>query len=197
MLARWVLVLTKQMFFPVQLSDLKFHTVYVIADKQPQGVLFQYGHLSNNDVQSNNLSSFIDGSETEFLAEDTDLLSFGQSIPMVPKGQQSGMSIAGVYLTYVTKIGLSYIYDISIIFMISSFFEDITNLQTNTPPSQVFDANSLTDNFLVVGYPKYNNPNIQIQNNLNDTQRLGNTGWFDENFNGLANDFTLSSLKLF
>jgi len=42
--------------------------------------------------------------------------------------------------------------------------------------------------------PVYNDPNIRIQTDLNATAKLGNTGWFDENFNGLTNDFVVSSV---
>jgi hypothetical protein len=78
--------------------------------------------------------------------------------------------------------------------MLSSFFEDVTNFEDRVSPSQTFDAASLTDNFLIQGFPTYNNPNITIQNFLENTDKLGNTGWFDENYNGLDNDFTISSI---
>ena len=56
---------------------------------------------------------------------------------------------------------------------------------------------SLTDNFEIIGFPEWNNPNTQIKSDKGATKRLGNTGWFNENFNGLDNDFTVLSFEYF
>lgn len=183
--------------FPVQFAEDKIYDVVIYADKRPQGIKFQYGHLTNFDVDSNNLSSFIDGTDTEFLAEDTDTMTIGASKAMDFIGNQSGMSVSACTLTYVAPQTYKYIYDIEIVFMISSFFDDVTTFQNSISPPQTFDAESLTDNFIVTGYPTYNNPNVKIQNDPNATKQLGNTGWFNENFNGLANPFTVSSVQYF
>lgn len=179
---------------PTQSGTFKIKNVKVYTDKQPTGIRFTYGHIQNNAAQNQNLSSFIDGSICQFLAEDTDSMTFGQSNAMIPFGFQSGMSVSFCNLKYVTKQNFSYYYEIEICFMISSFFEDITTFQTSVSPPQTFDAASLTDNFEVVGFPVYNNPNVKIQNDLSATAKLGNTGWFDENFNGFHNNFTVASI---
>jgi hypothetical protein len=179
---------------PTQSGSFKIKNVVVYTDKQPTGINFTYGHINNNSYQNQNLSSFIDGSVTQFFAQDTDQLNFGDSLQMIPFGFQSGMSVSFCNLKYVTKQGFNYYYEIEICFMISSFFDDITTFQTNVSPPVTFDAASLTDNFKVIGYPVYNNPNIKIQNELNSTAKLGNTGWFDENFNGFQNNFSVSSV---
>jgi len=79
--------------------------------------------------------------------------------------------------------------------MISSFFEDLSNFELMLAPSQVFDASSLTDNFEIIGFPEWNNPNTQIKSDKQATKRLGNTGWFNENYNGFDNDFTITSIS--
>ncbi len=91
-----------------------------------------------------------------------------------------------------------YLYEVEFYYMISSIFEDISNFEDPiTPPSYVFDAKSLTDNFKIIAFPEVNNPNISIENDMNNTKQLGNTGWFDENFNGLENDFNVESVQYF
>jgi hypothetical protein len=180
--------------FPASYGTFSVADANIIAVRRPQGIRFTYGHVENSQVQNNDLSSFIDGSLTEFLAEDTDLMTPNQSIQMIPIGQQSGMSVAFCNLKYIEKQSYVFQYEIEISFMISSFFDDVTTFQNGVSPPQTFDANSLTDNFHVVGFPIYNNPNIKIQSDLSDTAKLGNTGWFDENFNGLINPFTVSSV---
>ncbi len=181
---------------PVNSGEFNIVNVSIYTEKKPQGIKFNYGHLENSESASNNLSSFIDGTLTEFLLENTDTMTIGTPLNMLPLGNQSGMSIAYVKCTYLgpTFYNIKHIYELEVVYMLSSFFEDITNLEDRVPPEQVFDAASLTDNFQIIGYPVYNNPNIQIKNELSNTDKLGNTGWFDENYNGLENDFTISSL---
>lgn len=183
--------------YPVQLADKKIHSVFITKtnDSPPESIYFNPFHLPNNQISSVNPSSFIDGTITEFLAENVDLLTFGQTQSFTFLGNQSGMSIANCDLTYVTKVGRKYIYDIEMVFMISSFFDDITNFQTDTAPSVVFDVASLAANYNIIGYPTANNPNVTIKNDPQITKQLGNTGWFNENYNGLPNVFTISSVS--
>lgn len=88
-------------------------------------------------------------------------------------------------------------YELQVDFMLSSFFEQITDLEEGTPPNVVFDASSLTDAIKLTFLPEWNNPNIKIENNMTETERFGNTGWFNENYNGLINNFTVESLQYF
>ena len=187
---------TPTQIMPVNAGSYNIVRVAVYAIKSPQGLQLRYGHLENSNSQSNNLSSFIDGTYTDFLLENTDNMQLNQTLTMTPLGNQSGMSIAYVKCTYLGKsfYDTNSNYRFEIVFMLSSFFEDITNLEDRIPPSQVFDAASLTDNFEISGFPVYNNPNIVIKNDLSSTDKLGNTGWFNENYNGLENDFTISSI---
>jgi hypothetical protein len=76
--------------------------------------------------------------------------------------------------------------------MISSFYDFITDYEDNTAPEAVKGRNAITTSYIVTGYPTYNNPNIKIQNDPRQTAQLGNTGWFDENFNQLPNPFTFT-----
>ncbi len=187
---------TNTQIMPVNAGTYNIVEVVIYAIKSPQGIKLRYGHIENSNSQSNNLSSFIDGTLTEFLLENTDTMTIGQTLGMVPIGNQSGMSVAHMNCKYLGKsfYNIKSNYEIEIVFMLSSFFEDITNLEDRVPPGQVFDAASLTDNFEIIGYPVFNNPNIVIKNDLSSTDKLGNTGWFDENYNGLDNDFTIVSV---
>lgn len=88
-------------------------------------------------------------------------------------------------------------YEMELEYMISSIFENITDLQSLTPPSYLGGDGSLTDNFDIKFFPKWNNPNVLIKNDMSHTERLGNTGWFNENFNELENNFLIESLQYF
>lgn len=89
----------------------------------------------------------------------------------------------------------SNVYRVTVDYMLASLFEQPSNLEDLVAPSILFNAGSLTDNFKIDIFPEWNNPNTSISNNLDHTERLGNTGWFNENFNGLDNNFIVESLK--
>ena len=181
---------------PVNTANFNIVDVRIFTQKKPQGIKLTYGHLENSESESANLSSFIDGTLTEFLAENTDTLAIGATTPMIPLGNQSGMGVSSINLKYLgsSNQNIEHSYEIEVVYMLSSFFEDVTNFENREAPSQMFDAAAITDNFLLQGFPVFNNPNITIQNELKNTEKLGNTGWFDENYNGLENDFTLTSV---
>lgn len=184
----------REMMIPFQDADLKVENVVFYVDKKPQGAEITYGHLKNSEADNANLASFIDGTYTRIIAEYMHTLTGWQNMLFI--GLQSGMSLRSARWRYDGKEGThTYKYRFEIEFMIHSFFEDLSNFETMTAPSQVFDAESVTDNFELIGYPEWNNPNTRIMSDKKDTKRLGNTGWFNENFNGLDNDFTVLSVE--
>lgn len=173
-----------------KVSDVKFY-----VDQVPEGCRVNYGHLTNEDFQSKTLESFIDQSVSEFVLPDVSVSEFMEGV-----GIQSGMSIRQIHVTNNGKKSQSdnvYLFDIEIDFMISSFFEDISNFENNEIPSFLVGDGSLTDNFIIKFYPEWNNPNVFLVNDLTTTERLGNTGWFNENFNELQNDFKIESIEYF
>ena len=77
---------------PVNSVDFNIVNVAIYAEKKPQGIKFKYGHLENSESASNNISSFIDGTMTEFLLENTDdltIMPIGTPRNMLPLGNQS------------------------------------------------------------------------------------------------------------
>lgn len=88
-------------------------------------------------------------------------------------------------------------YEFEFQYMVSSFFEELSNLQNLEPPSYLTGNGSLTDNYKIKFFPEWNNPNVLIKNDVTKTRRLGNTGWFNENYNELQNEFKIDSLKYF
>ena len=182
---------------PTSFGTKKVTNVYFYVDDEAEGCRLNYMHLSNNDFQSRNLNSFIDGSLPEFVYPNIKAVATNTWVTMEPVGLQSGMSIRQVRvrkLPGTTSFGIGRTYEFEIKYLISSFFEDINNLLEFEPPSYLQGDGSLTDNFLLKFYPEWNNPNLLIENDLERTERLGNTGWFNENFNQLDNDFKVESV---
>lgn len=93
--------------------------------------------------------------------------------------------------------GTGFQYRARLDFLMPTIFEEVANLENKTAPDSLFDDGSLTDNFLIEVFPEWNNPNTVIKNNTDHTERLGNTGWFDENFNKLDNNFVVESVRYF
>ena len=171
--------------------------VYLYADVRPQGIELEYGHIANSQAPSGNLASHIDGTLTDLVMENTDIMAI--NVPSLFTHQLNFKSGLGLVSGSVEYIGTSlhfqaptYTYRIELIYIIAPFFDDINNLINNVAPDAVKGAAALTDNFLITGFPTYNNPNVTIKNDPKLTQQLGNTGWFDENFNQLPNPYTFT-----
>lgn len=86
-------------------------------------------------------------------------------------------------------------YDIVLNYMITPFWDQMSDIEDRRIPPFLSNSESLTDNKNIKFYPKWNNPNTIVENDMTETQRLGNTGWFDENYNGLPNNFTVKSVR--
>lgn len=109
----------------------------------------------------------------------------------------------GIYLVNlrvfptVNLVGVKKRYEVKLQYMLASFFENLESITNRQAPEVVYNASSLTDAIKIKMLPEWNNPNVVIQNDMRETERLGNTGWFDENFNGLPNDFVVKSVEYY
>jgi len=183
---------------PNNYGTRKISQVKIYVDKLPEGCKIKYAHVVNENASSATLTSFIDGSTTEFVKPN--IANNGTFQQMEAVGEQSGMSIRTIEVkSNGKKPGTDnvYQYDIKISYMISSIFEDLATMLANKIPSYLLGNGSLADNFSIQFFPEWNNPNVKIQNDPKETVRLGNTGWFDENFNQLKNDFKIASVQYF
>lgn len=97
----------------------------------------------------------------------------------------------------ITPGGYKKRYDIVLNYMITPFWDQISDIEQRRIPSFLENSESLTDNKNFKFYPVWNNPNTQVENDMTETQRLGNTGWFNENYNGLPNNFNVKSVSYF
>lgn len=187
-------VLAEISLLPTNRGTIEYKDVEFRSTKTPEGLKFNYSHLTNSDFDSNNLASLIDGTVPEFSFSGLNNVPFNVTREMNPDGFQSGMAIESAFVTPRAKNGDAHVYDIAVNFMMGKFFDIPTDFEGPTPPASLFDIESLTDNFLIRVFPEWNNPNTVISNDLSNTERLGNTGWFNENFNGLDNNFTIDSV---
>ena len=78
---------------PTDRGNVKVVDVKVETLKEPQGMKFRYSHIANENYQTSNLTSFIDGTVTEFSYAGLNNLPTGVTALMNPDGLQSGMAI--------------------------------------------------------------------------------------------------------
>ena len=105
--------------FPAQGSDYKIYNVAIYApNKRPQNIVFQPAFMKNSEYNNLVFTSFVDGSQTEFLAKDVDAMSVGSSISMIPLGLQSGMAIETANVKYLGVQNYTHFYEFYMIFMI-------------------------------------------------------------------------------
>lgn len=171
-------------------------TVKISVEKTPQSISIKHALVLNSESQSASLSSLIDGTQTEYLVNNVDTFIPYNSVPMLPVGMRSGAACynATCRLESASSLG-GYIYRIAIAYMIPTIYEDITNLINMRAPDWLYNTESITSNFEISAFPTFNNPNLKVSSNKTQTAKLGNIGWFNENFNGLQNDFHVKSVE--
>jgi hypothetical protein len=185
---------------PYYRGDVYVNQVRMYADIEPEGCRVSYVHTTNSKIDDNTLLSLIDGSTTSFVKSNVIQQPLALLSTMTPVGLQSGMSIRGISIKRLGRVGFNspmYAFEVKINFLISSFFESINDIIDRKTPSFLTDIESLTDNFKLNFYPKWNNPNAAVTNEIGRSERLGNTGWFDENYNELPNKYKVDSVSYF
>lgn len=175
-------------------SSASFDNIYIKKDKQVESLDLLYTLIPNDEVDSLSLNSIIDGSQTRLRATNVDTTTSG-FLNLV--GTQSGMAFiaSGCKWRFVNKPdSFTYRYEIELEYIIHNVYEDVTSFMDGIMPSNSAGINALTDSYQFIGYPQFNNPNVTIKSDISRTKQLGNTGWFDENYNELPNNFNVVSL---
>jgi len=168
------------------------------TDTNPfKGVEFYYGLTTNTQVGSGDLSSLIDGTVLTF-KHNSIVAPVSAPINLIPFSYQSGGAILSATIQGNTTVsGTLKKYIIKIKFIITPIYEvvdDLTNLILPTP----YKGNEcLTDIFRVNILPEINNPNINVSVSGAQSVLKGNTGWFNENYNGGVNNYSINQVQLF
>jgi hypothetical protein len=166
-----------------------------------QGIEIQYAHQKNSQIQAANLNNILDGTRLSFVAEDTNLTAPTEKYELNQPNEvdhyltpfQSGLSVEKVTVTYRGNQGNKAFYDIDIIYMLSSF-GGLLEFQNIEAPDELEGSESLADQVKILAFPVYNNPNVQISNDVRAFSQEGNVGWFNENYNQLPNLFSASNV---
>lgn len=158
--------------------------------------LFEYNVIENSDPT--NYISSLDGITTK---------SFYGSIPtafstawvdMIPlsAGVNSSWVNGSARFKWIQNVGLNnqiQQFEIEHTFIIPYYLDgELTNLQTNIPPSALLSSNS----YKYISNYKFRTDltNANSERNFNDDLVLGSVGYFNESFNGFTNNFSVSGL---
>ena len=156
-----------------------------------EGVVFNYNLIENADLSSGSLNSLIDGTTPRFEVTGIDPMDLVTVNTMESLGFKSGHSVFNATIQGDGVSGITQSFKIVVEFQIIPLFDDLSDFQNNTAPSFLFDNASLTDIFKLSFLPEINNPNVLITTDSSETAFDGNVGWFDENFNGGANNYSV------
>ena len=179
-------------FFTVPSTDsahiYNWCKLYVVKDYD--SVEFTYNEILNSLYLSPTLNSLLDGSQTKLTATGLDA-SVTTPTSMTLINPKSGASVISATIegegTDPATIEGKNIYIIKLVHIIGGVYQ--TPL---TKPSWYNGNECLTDTYQFA----FNSGLVQQVSSLEDVQVQvqGNTGWFDEVFNGSANAFTISNV---
>jgi hypothetical protein len=160
------------------------------------GFKFFYNMKENSDQPD--YFSLVDGSEQLYINKSVDASS-GTVLNMLPQGlkawQIGNTTIQGVGIDSVAPFGQNFL--IKHYFYITPFFlaDQWTDLLSGNLPPYYAKLKALKYILRVEALRDFNNPNNRQFADL--TTIAGNTGWFDENFNGNPSNYIVSSVAFF
>jgi hypothetical protein len=163
------------------------------------GVEFLYGLTTNTQVGSGDLSSLIDGTVLTFKNNAIQSSIISAPINLIPFSYRSGGAILSATIKGNTVIPTNTLkkYIIKIKFVITPIYEVVDDLKNLTLPTPYKGNECITDILRINLLPEINNPNINVSVSGTQSVLKGNTGWFNENYNGGVNNYSINQLQLF
>lgn len=169
--------------------------------KAIDAIEFKFNQLDNDSIDSATMNSIIDGTQAVLIAENIDATDTVTVNQMTQIGVKSGSTIInptvkgnGVGVGVNSHLS-SFIIEFT--YKIGGEFDNINNYLNNEKPDVYESNNCLTNNMFVKFQSENNNPNVSIVNDPKSavTKKIGNTGWKNENYNGLPTNITPTSIE--
>jgi hypothetical protein len=149
------------------------------VNKNPEGLDLSFNLVKNSTTGSEN--SLIDGEATRFTIDGLNLFGINSFASMTQVGLKSGMSKITSVVTRLADVATRQRYSIALTFKVSPWMD-----------SSVFAGSECVKPWLKVKcLPQYNNPSVFL---TTTNVQNANTGYKDENFNGLPKNYTLNYL---
>lgn len=161
--------------------------------QDPLGISYDFGIVEN--ANTNSFNSLIDGQLQRYRYDQATPFTTSTVYNQVANGLPSWQyGSSTVEKTAVDLTNYTYSFQIVHVFYIIPPYLDnqLLSLQNYQPPSYFDLFNCLKHNIRVRAYRDFQDPNI-YQELIIDTVN-GDTGWFNENFNGNSPEFTKANL---
>jgi hypothetical protein len=165
--------------------------VVITSADYVDALTLNYNLIANSDLAGASLESLVDGTTPRFDVNGLDPTDTVTVLPMTPYGFESGSSVFNASIVGRGISGTSQLFTITIDFQIMPLFNALSDFTTDTAPTFFFDDDSITDFFKMTFLPEYGNPNSYIETDSKETAFEGNCGWFNENYNGLPNNYSV------
>lgn len=168
-------------------NDEGVRNVYIYSNKPPASILLKYFNTLNSNPTAT--GSYIDGSDATMKFDSVPTV-INSSSNGVFVGDQSGASVFASIINITVKPtirlnaiqGNEYFYTVTFSSFIP-FFATQSEYASGTAPSEFLSNECLTDRVIIEARPEKNNPNVTMRTE-NEIRTQGNTGWFNETYNG-------------
>lgn len=174
---------------PGLVDEASSETAIITGTTECTGINFRYNLIENDTAL--NFNSLIDGRENKFSKADIDYTVL-TNVDMVQQGIYRSNHLGSCQVKGTNTLNE---FTITHTFYIAPFLdpENLTDFLNSVSPDYFFNDNSLRYVYDIELLYKLTDPN-RVHKTEAEKFLIGNAGWFDENFNGGINKFSISSL---
>ncbi len=161
-----------------------------VSENYLTGLVYQFGFVENDD--NTEFNSLVTGNEMSYQAGNIPRVVGNQN--MSPVGTILDWQTGGALVSFISESDYVQSFRITHTYKINPWFREGETEATknNIPPNEFAGANSLKHVFNVDFRKALSNPNISIQSTQDSN--LGSVGFYDENYNGLGNNYNIESV---
>jgi len=156
-------------------------------------VEFKYNQILNSTNNAPSLNSLLDGTVTALRGSGLDASDLVTVTTLTPQNIQSGSSIDSVTIQGKGITDAFNDFEIVVVHSIVGLYDQTTEIENKTKPTWYASTECLGDIYQVKCYRNAFDETTAISSDLNDGKLIavGNTGWFDESFNGGQKNYSL------
>jgi len=150
------------------------------------GIVYRFGFVENSAAPD--FTSLVTGNNQGYQAGG--ITRVVNDVDLNPIGTLKDWVTGSALITFVSESDFTQVFEISHNFVVHPWYREGENI--NIPPSEFEGTNSLKHVFDLDFRQVLSNPNTSISGSLTDS--LGSVGFFNENFNGLGDDYNIVSI---
>ena len=167
--------------------------INLYAEDPITAVEFSYNQILNSTNNAPTLNSLLDGTVTALRGSGLDASDLVTITTLTPKNIQSGCSIDSVTIQGKGITDAFSDFELVVVHSIVGIYDQSTDIENKTKPSWFASTECLGDIYQIKCYRTAFDETTAVSSALNDGKLIavGNTGWYDENFNGGQKNYSL------